>query len=60
MTFMTAEFRSSSSDKVYETRLYADGTTSCNCPGWTFKRGDKPRSCKHTKAVAGKFVTVAA
>ena len=44
---------SSSSSKTYETLQYTDGTTSCNCPGWT-RRVDKvtgERSCKHTKAV---------
>ena len=34
---------------VYTTLLYADGTASCNCPGWT-RRVDKEtgsRTCKH-------------
>jgi hypothetical protein len=38
-------------DKTYQTQLYADGTTSCDCRGWTFKRGTGPRSCKHTRFV---------
>lgn len=44
-------FTSSSGSSTYETLQYEDGTTSCNCRGWTIKRGDKPRSCKHTRAV---------
>lgn len=48
-------FRSeSSAGKEYETLQYADGTTSCNCPGWRFKKkttatGD--RTCKHTREI---------
>lgn len=43
------EFSSSSGSKIYETLQYTDGSTSCNCPGWTRRvdaRGN--RSCKHT------------
>lgn len=32
---------------VYEVVLYGDGCASCDCPGWVFKRKDKPRGCKH-------------
>lgn len=41
-------FNSSSGDKVYETLQYEDGTTSCDCPGWTRRA---IRDCKHTRAV---------
>ena len=41
-------FASSSSSKTYETLQYTDGTTSCNCPGWTRRA---QRTCKHTRAV---------
>ncbi len=44
----TFKFNSSSSDKVYTTRLNDDGTTSCDCKGWTVKKLNKPRMCKHT------------
>lgn len=47
-------FESSSSDAVYKTILHDDGHLSCDCRGWTFKRGDKPRECKHTKIVSAK------
>jgi hypothetical protein len=45
-------FPSSTSDKKYETLLYSDGSTSCDCPGWT-RRVDTQghRSCKHTRYV---------
>lgn len=45
------EFASSSSDKTYTAVVGDDGRLGCNCTGWTIKRGDKPRECKHTKAV---------
>jgi len=44
------KFRSSSNpDKLYETLLYVDGSTSCDCPGWC-RRAE--RTCKHTRSVA--------
>lgn len=46
------EFESSSGSKTYETLLYSDGTTSCNCMGWTRRTTpDGSRSCKHTRLV---------
>lgn len=51
---MTKEFKfpsKSSPGKSYTTLLYTDGTTSCNCRGWTTKRSDKERECVHTKKV---------
>src|ERR1043166_4658491 len=46
-------FRSTSNpDKQYETLQYGDGSTSCNCPGWTRRvSADGRRSCKHTRLV---------
>ena len=42
----------SNRDKEYETLQYADGSTSCNCPGWTRRVArDGSRSCKHTRLV---------
>lgn len=35
----------------YEVRLNEDGTTSCNCPGWIFKKKTEARGCKHTRHV---------
>ena len=34
---------------TYEVRLNTDGTTSCNCPGWIFKKKTDDRGCKHTR-----------
>ena len=46
------EFPSKSSPgKVYKTLLYDDGTTSCNCRGWTTKKSEKERECVHTRQV---------
>jgi ATP-dependent DNA ligase len=48
-------FESSSGNGVYETLLLTDGTTSCNCPGWTRRVAtDGSRSCKHTKQVEAR------
>lgn len=45
-------FESSSSSKEYETLQYTDGSTSCNCPGWTRRvAADGSRTCKHTRMV---------
>jgi len=36
----------------YETLQYTDGSTSCNCKGWTRRlAADGSRSCKHTRHV---------
>jgi ATP-dependent DNA ligase len=43
---------SSNPNKKYTVVLNtATAEASCDCPGWTFKKGDKPRSCKHTVAI---------
>ena len=39
-------------DRRYQTLLYADGSTSCDCPGWCRRvAGDGSRSCRHTRSV---------
>ncbi len=44
-------FASSSGSGTYQTLLYADGTTSCDCPGWCRRvAADGSRSCKHTRS----------
>ena len=45
-------FASSSGGGRYQTLLYADGTASCECPGWCRRvAADGSRSCKHTRSV---------
>ena len=46
-------FRSDSNPDVeYQTLQYADGSTSCNCAGWTRRvAANGSRSCKHTRWV---------
>ncbi len=46
-------FASDSNPNIeYETLQYSDGTSSCNCMGWTRRvAADGTRSCKHTRAV---------
>ena len=45
-------FVSDSSSREYETLQYSDGSTSCNCMGWTRRVShDGTRSCKHTRLV---------
>ena len=42
----------SNPDKEYETLQFTDGSTSCNCMGWTRRTAaDGSRSCKHTRLV---------
>jgi len=41
----------SNPNKKYETLLYADKSTSCNCPGWTRRFKNGIRTCKHTRMV---------
>jgi hypothetical protein len=42
----------SNPSKSYETLQYTDGSTSCNCMGWTRRvAADGSRSCKHTRFV---------
>jgi len=47
----TWQMPSDSSDKVYETIEYTDGTTSCNCMGWKIKKLGQERTCRHTRLV---------
>ena len=45
-------FVSSKGDRRYQTLLYADSSTSCDCPGWCRRvAADGTRSCKHTRSV---------
>jgi len=45
-------FVSSNGRTRYQTLLYADGSTSCECPGWCRRvAGDGSRSCRHTRSV---------
>lgn len=40
----------SNPDLEYQTLLYTDHSTSCNCKGWTRRMAaDGSRSCKHTR-----------
>lgn len=44
----------SSPGKTYQSLLYIDGSTSCECPGWKFKRKTTPngdRTCKHVRFI---------
>ncbi len=42
-----AHFPSSSSSKIYTIKRDENDELSCDCPAWRFKKGDKPRGCKH-------------
>lgn len=35
----------------YETIVYTDGSTSCDCPGWIYARKGGTRTCKHIRAL---------
>jgi hypothetical protein len=45
-------FVSSKGSRRYQTLLYTDGSTSCDCPGWCKRvAADGSRSCRHTRSV---------
>jgi ATP-dependent DNA ligase len=45
-------FPSASSNATYTTTFDTETRqATCDCRGWTVKRGDKPRECKHTREV---------
>lgn len=49
------EFPSSSDpNKMYVAMVMADGMVTCNCRGWTFKKGSTARRCKHTDELIGE------
>lgn len=42
----------SNPQKKYQALQYTDGSTSCECPGWVFRKKTLPdgsRTCKHTR-----------
>lgn len=42
----------SNPNKHYQTLLYEDRSTSCDCPGWTRRvQPDGSRTCKHVRLV---------
>jgi len=41
---------------TYTARLYSDGSSSCNCKGWTRRVAvDGSRECKHTRQLAEDY-----
>ena len=40
----------SNPSKSYTVSVDEEGNLSCNCPAWTFKKGNE-RTCKHVQAV---------
>jgi len=56
MNLVKRDFESASSAAVHTAMIDTDtGANSCGCRGWCFKRPNKPRSCKHTKALLAEF-----
>lgn len=52
----TWRYRSKSNpNRWYEVRLNPDGSLSCNCPAWVFKKKGKPRTCRHVEDVHAKY-----
>lgn len=41
----------SNPNKVYQTLHYTDGTTSCDCKGWTRRCVNGQRTCRHTRLI---------
>lgn len=42
---------SSNPEKTHQTLQYIDGSTSCECPGWTRRCVDGFRTCKHVRYI---------
>jgi hypothetical protein len=36
---------------TYQTVLYTDGSSSCDCPGWVYYRRHGERTCKHIRGL---------
>jgi hypothetical protein len=53
------QFASSSGSKTYETLKYNDGSTSCDCMGWTRRCVDGQRTCKHVRMVEAGVTGIA-
>src|SRR6266576_4515258 len=53
LTQESHEFESDTSNATYTTRVMLDGKLMCDCRGWTIRKRDRPRECKHTREVAG-------
>lgn len=51
------EFLSRDGAAVYTTRVMLDGKVMCDCRGWTIKKRNQPRQCKHTREVVGERAT---
>ena len=47
----TYRFPSRSSSRIYEVRDDDSGALSCTCPGWVYKRNNRPRGCRHVTEV---------
>ena len=48
-----AEYASESNpDRTYKVKRDPNGTISCSCPAWRFKKLDNDRHCWHTQAVS--------
>jgi hypothetical protein len=46
---------SSHGSTTYETVLYTDGSTSCDCPAWIYPKAGRPRTCKHLRALSSEI-----
>jgi len=45
-------YNSRNGRSTYETLLWSDRSTSCNCPGWTRRvQSDGSRTCAHVRSV---------
>lgn len=57
----TKEFRDfpGSGGAVHRARVEHGGRLMCSCMGWTARKKDKPRQCKHTRELAGDRAIVA-
>lgn len=60
-SFKIFRFKSKSNPtrKPYQTKVWWDGTVSCNCPRWIFKRAGQDRNCPHCEDVRASMADLA-
>lgn len=49
--------KSSTKDTIYSVKTYKDGSYTCSCPDYAFKKSPDNKDCKHIQSVKGQIKT---
>ena len=49
--------KSSTKDTMYSVKTYKDGSYTCSCPDYAFKKSPDNKDCKHIQSVKGQIKT---